>query len=298
MPIGGGPLEMVGLTRLMERSRGRPDVAVALIDGPVAADHPDLSVASIRAIPPGAEGRCTRAASQACGHGTFVAGMLCGRRGSAAQGICPDCSLLVRPIFAEAISSADLVPQATPEDLAQALVECVEAGARVINLSAAMVRPASGGRDRLREALDHAARRGVLVAAAAGNQGTLSGSPIVGHPWVIPVAACDARGRPLPESNLGNSIGRRGLLAPGEVVVGTGVDGRDWKLEGTSVAVPFVAGTLALLLSAAPGATAAAVRWSVLSPPPGRRASVVPPMLDAEAAYQHLCDLDPGRVCA
>ena len=49
------------------------------------------------------------------------------------------------------------------------------------------------------------------MVAAAGNQGTLGSSAITRHPWVIPVVACDLRGRPMNESNLGSSIGRRGL---------------------------------------------------------------------------------------
>src|SRR6516165_5998397 len=36
------PLERVKLDRLMERSSGRSDVVIGLIDGPVAAHHEDL----------------------------------------------------------------------------------------------------------------------------------------------------------------------------------------------------------------------------------------------------------------
>jgi subtilisin family serine protease len=295
--MSGSPLELVRLTELMERTRGRREVAVGLIDGPVSLSHPDLAGASIRVVPAGAVGHCAQADSAACGHGTLVAGMLCGRRGSAAQAICPDCSLLVRPIFDDQASAARL-PQATPDALAEALVECLEAGARVVNLSAAMVHPAAEGRDRLRDALDYTARRGVLVVAAAGNQGMLASSPITRHPWVIPVAACDARGRPLLESNLGSSIGRRGLLAPGEPVTSWGADGRPLTLGGTSVAVPFVTGTLALLWSAAPTATAAALRECVLFPVNAHRASVVPPLLNAEAAYRRLTGTGTRRVPA
>jgi hypothetical protein len=69
-------------------------------------------------------------------------------------------------------------------------------------------------------------------------------------------------------------------------------------LGGTSVAVAFVAGTLALLMSVAPGASAADVRQSLLSPGPGRRASVVPPMLNAEGAYRRLGVARASRVFA
>jgi len=36
-------LDLVKLTALMERSRGSPDVKIGLIDGPVVAQHPDLT---------------------------------------------------------------------------------------------------------------------------------------------------------------------------------------------------------------------------------------------------------------
>ena len=90
-------------------------------------------------------------------------------------------------------------------------------GARVINLSSALVRPSPKGESKLNEAFNHAAQRGVITVAAAGNQGAVGSSAITRHPWVIPVAACDTQGRPLNESNLGSSIGRRGLGGPGDI---------------------------------------------------------------------------------
>jgi hypothetical protein len=50
--------------------------------------------------------------------------------------------------------------------------------------------------------------------AAAGNQGTVGGTVITSHPWVIAVAACDANGKPLNGSNLGSSIGLRVCAPP------------------------------------------------------------------------------------
>ena len=43
-----------------------------------------------------------RMSSAACVHGTFVAGILSAKRGSAAPAVCPDCTLLVNPVFSEA----------------------------------------------------------------------------------------------------------------------------------------------------------------------------------------------------
>jgi subtilisin family serine protease len=57
---------------------------------------------------------------------------------------------------------------------------------------------------------------------------------------------------------------------------------------GTSAAAPFVTGTIALLWSAFPGASAAAVKLAVTQPRGTRRVSVVPPLLNAWESFEHL----------
>jgi len=282
------PLDMVKLTLLMARTSGSPDLTVGLIDGPVAMSHPDLVGVTIREIPGRLAGTCASASSAACRHGTFVAGILCARRHSPAPAICPDCPLLLRPIFAEMTSGHGQMPSATPVELATALIECIEAGARVINVSSALADASSRGPRNIEEALDYAVRRGVLVVVAAGNQSTLGSSAITRHPWVIPVAACDRHGRPLRSTNLGRSIGRRGLSAPGEDITSLGAEGPPLTLSGTSAAAPFVTGAIALLWSAVPHASARAVHGAIIHADASRRTTVVPPPLDAWAAYHRL----------
>ena len=281
-----GPLDLVKLSPLMRRTAGKREISVGLIDGPVNASHPDLAGSNIQEIPGTLRGACARASSTACMHGTFVAGILSARRGALAPAICPDCTLLVRPIFAEAASADGDMPSATPAELAAAIVETVKAGARVINLSAALLQPSGKGERELVQALDFAAARGVITVAAAGNQGTIGGSAIICHPWVIPVAGCDSSGRPIGESNFGSSIGRRGLSAPAQDIASLGTNGEPRSFHGTSAAAPFVTGTIALLLSEFPSATDTDVKLALLHG--GRRSSVVPPVLDAAAAYQRM----------
>ena len=278
-------LDLIKLTALMEYTSGRPEIMVGLLDGPIAIHHPDLESTHICEMPGSVRGTCTQTKSIACMHGTFVAGILSAKRGSVAPSICPHCTLLAHPIFAETPSGYGHIPSTTPEDLAAAIVDSIRAGVRVLNLSLALVHPSAKGHHELEEALDYALTRGVIVVAAAGNQGTVGGSPITSHPWVIPVVAYDLQGRPMAQSNLGISIGRRGLGAPGNDVTSLGVDNNSVTLGGTSVAVPFVTGAVALLWSAFPTATAAEVKFAVTQTSRGR-ATVVPPLMDAWAAYQ------------
>lgn len=279
---------MVGLRPLMEASSGAPEIVIGLLDGPVATDHPDLVSESIREVPGEPRGSCLQTGSEACRHGTFVAGILMAKRGSAAPAICPGCTLLLRPIFKESTPGRNgaAMPAATPSELAEAIVGCVDGGARVLNLSASFTWPSTRGELRLEEALDYAAGRGVIVVAAAGNQGTLGSSVITRHPWVIPVAACDLQGRPVGQTNLGDSIGRRGLSAPGNSITSLGAGGGSLTSGGTSVAAPFVSGAIALLWSVFPRVEAAGVKSALTGAYGRRRNTVVPPLLDAWAGYQ------------
>lgn len=289
------PLDLVKLTALMERTRGSPEVKIGLIDGPVVIKHPDFASGHLCEIPGNNGATCAQTNSTACLHGTFIAGILSATRNSPAPAICPNCILLIRPIFAETTSGREHMPSATPKELAAAIIECIDAGARVINLSLALAQPSTKGEQALEDALNQAVRRGVIVVAAAGNQGTLGSSAITRHPWVIPVVACDLQGRPTNESNLGSSIGRRGLSAPGDGITSLGAKGQSLTLGGTSVAVPFVAGAIALLWSEFPNATAAQIKFAITQASIPRRASVVPPVLDAAAAYQILSTMNARR---
>jgi subtilisin family serine protease len=157
-----------------------------------------------------------------------------------------------------------------------------------LNLSAGMAQPSTSDERELQDALDYAARRGAVVVAAAGNQATLGSSAITRHPWVIPVVGYGLAGRPTADSNLGGSMGKRGLGAAGENVTSLSPQGEPLTQAGTSLAVAFVTGAIALLWSRFPDATATEVKSAVVSSHTGRRGSVVPPLLDAWVAYQVL----------
>jgi subtilisin family serine protease len=178
------------------------------------------------------------------------------------------------------------MPSATPQELASAIVETIKAGARILNLSAALAQPSVKGEGELQSALDYAAQRSVIVVAAAGNQGMVGSSVITRHPWVIPVAGCDLQGQPRGQSNLGSSIGRRGLLAPAEGITSLGSEGDPVTFGGTSVAAPVVTGAFALLWSEFPVVPAAELLLAVRGARGRSRVGIVPPLLDAWSAHE------------
>src|SRR5690242_19552891 len=82
-------VELAGLTCLMQLSSGRPEIGVALIDGPVAMDHSDLWSTSVQRLDRIIPAACRQPASVACRHGTFVAGILAARRNSRVRAFAP-----------------------------------------------------------------------------------------------------------------------------------------------------------------------------------------------------------------
>jgi len=279
-------LDLVRLPPVMALSRGSRDVIVALLDGPVFMEHPDLDAHGVFGVSGTHAFACREPANAACRHGTFVAGILKATRESSAPAICPGCSLMVRPIFQEV--AGDELPSANIRDVAMAILESVDAGARVINLSAATAEPTMREEPELHEVLSYASRRGVLVIAAGGNQGTVGSSALTRHPGVLPVVAYDARSQPMRHSNVGGSMGKWGLGAPGEGIISLGPNRSPLTLAGTSFAAPFVTGAVALLWSLFPSTSATEIRSAIRAGAPRWPRSVVPPLLDAWGAYRYL----------
>jgi len=139
------PAQSIRLTALMERTSGSPDFHIGLIDGPVFTQHPDFNAAHLRGLTSPNGATCAQTESMACLHGTFIAGVLSAKRTSPAPALCPDCTLLLRPIFSETSAGREHMPAATPGELARAILDCIQAGARVINLSVALAQPSTRG---------------------------------------------------------------------------------------------------------------------------------------------------------
>jgi subtilisin family serine protease len=278
------PLEQTKLRSLMNLSSGRPEIVIGIIDGPVDFSHPGLQGAKIRAVKDSQLGACKTASSIACVHGTFIAGMLCAKRGVAAPAICPDCEVILRPVFIDKMASNNLFPTSTPDELSAAIIEIIDAGAKVVNLSLGLSSSSLITYYKLQEAYHYALEKGVIIVVAAGNHGNIGNISLIKHQWLIPVAACDENGRLDPISNFGPSIGNRGLMAPGVNIRSTYPLGQYTSMSGTSFAAPFVTGTIALLWSIFPDATAEQIIHSITRGIAYRHRTIIPLLLNAEAA--------------
>ena len=123
------PLDLVKLTALMERTSGSPELTDrahrwtrrydTIPSLPISTSARSLETGALPAPRPTVPPACTAPLSR---------GFLSAKRGSVAPAICPNCTLLVRPIFAETTAANGEMPSATPEELAQAILDCHRRG--------------------------------------------------------------------------------------------------------------------------------------------------------------------------
>jgi type VII secretion-associated serine protease mycosin len=266
------------------------NTVVAVVDTGVDAGAPQLAGRVLPGIDVVNPGR--RPANTDCyGHGTFVAGIVAAApaAGTGFTGVAPGVTIL--PV--RVATNADDV---TSGGLAAGIRAAVDAGARVVNVSASTtaVDPS------LAAAVSYAEQRDVVVVASAANSAT-SGDPVTypaAYPTVIAVGAIDSNGQLANFSQTGPYLG---LVAPGVGVVSIGPGGPgQWQGNGTSYASPFVTGAAALVRAYHPGLTAAQVRHRLEAtadhpaaalPDPGYGWGVVDPM----AAVTSVLPEEAGR---
>ncbi|WP_108665439.1 S8 family serine peptidase [Euzebya rosea] len=258
-------LTVVGAFDAWDVRRGEGAV-VAVLDTGVDLDHPDLAGRLVEGIdlvepdtPP----------DDPQGHGTIVAGVIAAVAGNGrgVAGVAPQAMVMpIRVLDAEGRGTSDVV--------AAGIRHAVEQEVQVINLSLAEVQSDDGeGEDegisrppglpgvslvQDREvllAIEEANEAGILVVAAAGNDGR-SSTPYDEDVPVVVVGATDNDDVVWEESNHDD----RTLFAPGVAILSTWSDGRYARSDGTSFATPIVAAGAAMLMGAGVSAEDATTR--------------------------------------
>jgi serine protease len=258
-------LPKIGAPAGWDVTTGSPTVLVAIVDSGFDLLHPDAPAnlrlgcdyVRWRSIAPA--GACPPVRDDEHGHGTHVAGIVGARQNNAlgVTGLGPNLTVMV-------IRVADATGTASMSDVAQAIREAADAGARVVNLSLG----GTSSTTTLERAVADARERGLVLVAAAGNEGQ-RGSPVTypaAYPGVLAVGATTVDDRRAAYSNVGDYVG---LVAP----VGDGgptptggitslypvVKGAYAQMVGTSQAVPQAAALAGLVLSVRPTLSGAEV---------------------------------------
>jgi subtilisin family serine protease len=241
--LGQDPAERIRLGEIHPYTRGQ-GIKVAVLDGGVRADHPALA----GFIDPdgwdfvdgdsdpsdeagGLDEDLDGTADEAAGHGTMVAGIV--------HLVAPEARILpVRVLNDEGFGRSF--------DVAKGIVYAIEHGARVINMSFGLYQ----GCYVIQRQLVLADSLGVLLVSSAGNEN--SESPELypaGDIRVLSVTALDSLD---VKADFSNYNRHAAIAAPGTGILSTYLDGAYAVGAGTSFSAPFVAGQLALILSARP----------------------------------------------
>lgn len=223
-----------GLPVVWRISRGSA-IKVAVLDTGCDLTHPDLQSQVIAArdfsgSPYGAQDRQ--------GHGTHVAGTIAAVDNSVGViGVAPQARLIVGKVLGDDGSGAG-------DAVAAGIDWAVEQGADLISMSLGSPEPDPA----IHGALRRAVQAGKFVVAAAGNDGQPNsvGYPAAWDDLAVCVGAIDEHGQLANFSSLGRQLD---VAAPGVDILSCWPGGRYAKLSGTSMATPFVAGVVALLLS-------------------------------------------------
>ncbi|HEX8170203.1 MAG TPA: S8 family serine peptidase [Thermoanaerobaculia bacterium] len=245
------------------------------------------------------------------GHGTHVSGILAGGGAVAPAGVAP----AARIVAVKVLDRNNRFGTFTQILRALEWVESERPDVGVINMSVVSDALFSSESEcdstaiaiGLRPVIDRLRARGVLITAAAGNTGSLTGSPLPAciGPVLSVGATYDAPGSyhivcndPFAATDqvtcFTNSTPMMDLVAPGAPITASRLGGGEVTFAGTSMAAPHVAGAIALMLQASGGMPADQIETILKSsgmPVLDNRNGRVFPRLDAAAAL----DLTPRR---
>jgi subtilisin family serine protease len=222
-------------------------VLVAVIDSGIDVAHEDLAGAIVRSFDAAAAKDATSNNGAPHAHGTGMAGAIAARRNT--LGTAPRVGVLAVRAFDPRSANGE----GTTFNIIKGVEWAADNGARIINMSFA------GPADpRLRDVLERASKRGIVLIAAAGNAGPNS-PPLfpAADRHVIAVTATDMDDRLYTGANRGNHIA---VAAPGVDVLVPAPGGAYQFTTGTSVAAAHVTGVAALLIERNPKLTPADVR--------------------------------------
>ncbi|PKO21351.1 MAG: hypothetical protein CVU38_15120 [Chloroflexi bacterium HGW-Chloroflexi-1] len=250
--------------------RGSGDVVVAVVDSGVDFAHPDLAGSLwVNADETPGNGvdddgngyvddvsgwdfvNHDNLPADDLGHGTHVSGIAAAttNNGVGVAGIAGGVKVL--PV--KVLNSSN---QGTWADIAQGIIYAADQGVRAINLSLG----STSYSNTVLKAIQYAQSHGVLVIAAAGNNGAEQLFYPAAYAGVLAIAATSPGGARWSLSNYGSFVD---LAAPGVTVYSTcwtATAGSIYQfMSGTSMATPMVTGVAALLWSINPALTATEV---------------------------------------
>ena len=217
-------------------------VVIGLVDSGVDLDHADLAD---NILPDGWDfGDSDDDPNDRFDHGTKVAGVISATQnnGVGISGCAPEAMIL--PVKISQGSTGSF----TDETVAEGIIYAADYGVDIINLSLGWTDDKP--HQVVRDAIDYAIEKGIVLVAAAGNNPGPVWFP-ANYDGVISVSGTDQEGR-----NDRYAFGPElDLVAPGQNIWTTGINNLYTSISGTSFSCAIVSGIAALLSSRYPNLT-------------------------------------------
>jgi subtilisin family serine protease len=236
-------------------SRGDPEIVVAVLDTGVCLTHPELKhcLVSGQDFVDIIDGHgefvgdflgLDESPDDEVGHGTHVAGIICGAGIAMPSGVAPRCRLMPVRVLGAMKRGETRVGAGLVDNINGGVKWAIDHGADLINMSLGVQH--TGGGLPHQEVVEYARLKGVTIVAASGNDGQEGIYYPGGFPSVITVGAEDRAGSVAAFSTYGRQVS---LIAPGTDVYSSYLENDYAFSSGTSHAAPFVSGAVALMKS-------------------------------------------------
>ncbi|WP_026210154.1 S8 family serine peptidase [Flexithrix dorotheae] len=201
------------------------------------------------------------------GHGTHCTGIIgaTSNNTTGIAGVCQKASLMpLRSGFSLKYNDTE-VSILEDDDIANAIIYAANHNVDILNMSFG-----GGYSEIVKDAIDYAHSKGMVLIAAAGNSNSINLQYPAGYSNVIAVAASNQSDQKIYYSNFGDWID---ITAPGENIISTvpKSGGRLHHssgyrtLSGTSMAAPYVSGLAGLILSQYPSYTNKQVKAALIN---------------------------------
>jgi len=225
---------------LWDETRAGRGVKIAILDTGVDSDHPALEESLSKKRSRDFTGSEAGYEDEA-GHGTLVAGVIAAKKKRGGIiGIAPEAKLYVGKVIREQMAGGKI------EDLSAGLKWAVENEVHVINISV-------GSRKndkKVHQLIRRAWSQGIFVICAAGNRGGKGLDYPAKLDECLAIGAIDDYDQHWVDGEHASAKGEElDIVADGDEVESTHLDGEYGKASGTSMAAPFVTGLVALAMA-------------------------------------------------
>ncbi|MGL5329813.1 MAG: S8 family peptidase [Peptostreptococcaceae bacterium] len=232
-------INMIHAKSIWGKSKQGEGVNIAVIDSGCDIEHENLKncIVGVKNFTD-EDNKNSNIVIDRVGHGTHVTGIIASNGINGIVGVAPNVNIYV-------LKAINKTGSGKLGWVINAIYYAIEKNVDIISMSLGM----SSSNNKLEKAIKEAVNKNILVVCAAGNEGDGNANDFqysypAGYVDVISVGAVDKKANPAYFSNANLEVD---VVAPGVEIISTFPNNGYAVLSGTSMATPYVTGTLALL---------------------------------------------------